>query len=186
MSQFPRPPMTILPARGGAAGGEGRPVTSAVLVSATRRFPQSLLCVGRRGRPVTPKPAGNAFTVVAHALERTGCSHVASRRRASCLRRRRSRHFFPQVIWVRAVDGDGRYQPRHSQQRRRGGAYDPLAHSATVFGLEPPGDFSADVRAWRLRSRGSLRRVVCCSRLLPRSWRRMIRLRQCASPSFPS
>ena len=31
------------------------------------------------------------------------------------------RHFFPQVICVRAVEGAGRYQQRHSQQRRRGG-----------------------------------------------------------------
>ncbi len=44
----------------------------------------------------------------------------ASRRRHSCFRRRRSRHCFPQVICVRAVEGAGRYQQRHSQQRRRG------------------------------------------------------------------
>jgi hypothetical protein len=44
----------------------------------------------------------------------------AARRAFSRLPRRRSRHFFPQVCWVFAVDGAGVYQHRHSQQRRRG------------------------------------------------------------------
>jgi hypothetical protein len=73
--------------------------------------------------PSRPVPSGVAWRSrwqrfrARSSLRTAGRS--ASRRAFSCLPRRRSRHFFPQVFWVFAVDGAGVYQHRHSQQRRR-------------------------------------------------------------------
>ncbi len=77
------------------------------------------------GGPVPPRPVPSRVAwrsrwqrVRARSSLRT-VGRSASRRAFSCLPRRRSRHFFPHVFWVFAVDGAGVYQHRHSQQRRR-------------------------------------------------------------------
>src|SRR4051794_21533166 len=71
MSQFPRPHRPVLQVRGGAAGGGGRPVTSAGRVPTSRRFPQWLRTIARRGRPVTsaapPPPDARAHAASAPA-----------------------------------------------------------------------------------------------------------------------
>ncbi len=50
---------------------------------------------------------------------RRALSTSSARRLRSCRARRRRRHGLLQVFWVSAADAFGRYQARHSQQRRR-------------------------------------------------------------------
>lgn len=138
MSQFPRPPMTILPARGGAAGGEGRPVTSAVLVSTTRRFPQSLLCVGRRGRPVTLKPP--------RARQRVHGGVVGARARANGLPPRRLRGVAPPVFVVVEVGTSCCMSSACAPLTAMAGTSRGTHNSAVVAERRPVGSFRDGVR----------------------------------------
>lgn len=138
MSQFPRPPMTILPARAGAAGAEGRPVTSAVLVSATRRSPQSPLCVGRRGRPVTSKPQ--------RARQRAHGDVVGVRARANGLPRRRLRGAGPPVCVVVEVGTSCRRSSACAPSTGMVGTSRGTHNSGVLGERRPVGSFRDGVR----------------------------------------
>ena len=138
MSQLPRPPMTILPPTADEAGAEGRPVTSAVLVSATRRSPQSLLCVGQRGPPVTSKSQRDR--------QRSLGDVVGAAARANGLPPRRLRGVGPPVCVVVEVGTSFRMSSACAPLTAMVGTSRGTHNSAVVAEGRPVGSFRDGVR----------------------------------------
>lgn len=155
MFQVPQAPRSILRARVGVTGGGGRPVTRAVLVSASRRFPQSPQRLELRGRPVTCAPRRSPPGALGGVAD--------GRVRVRALRSGLLRVVAPPASVVDDHDTSSRRSSGCAQSRGSAGTSSDIHSSAAAPVPGPSGSSPNRVREpllWRLlgRTRESCRR----------------------------